>query len=250
MDQPIFNPQGERIDYTFRSGAGEAAGEGWLVLLGHGVTGNKDRPLISELAEALNAAGFDTLRFSFAGNGESGGDFREATISKETDDLAAIVDGVSAGYSKIAYIGHSMGGAVGVLQAARDPRIRCLVSIAGMVDTKTFAMTEFGDVEPDSGVMWEDDECPLSSAFMADLCETVGSVAPRVAAVQCPWLLVHGTADDVVRPGDTETVRSLRGDAVDVCVVDGADHSFNEPRHRALVLASVVEWLSGQAVNG
>jgi alpha/beta superfamily hydrolase len=247
MNQPIQNSLGEKLDYTFASGAADNKQSDWLVVLGHGVTGNKDRPVVLDPATALNAAGFDTLRVSFAGNGDSAGDFRESTISKEVGDLAAVLDVVSQTYSKIAYIGHSMGGAVGVLQAAKDARINALVSIAGMVDTKTFATTEFGEETPDAGLMWEEPSCPLSSRFMHDLCETIGSVAPLVESVKAPWLLLHGTADDVVLPKDTEQVQSLKGDAVEVIFVEGADHSFNQPAHKAKLTQSIVEWLTAQA---
>ena len=122
MNQTIQNSLGETLDYSFAPGNADTAKNDWLVILGHGVTGNKDRPVIVDTAKALNAAGFDTLRFSFAGNGDSQGDFRDATISKEVSDLASILDAVTSSYSKIAYIGHSMGGAVGVIQASRKIR--------------------------------------------------------------------------------------------------------------------------------
>ena len=115
---------------------------------------------------------------SFAGNGDSEGDFRAATITKELDDLAAVLDAVSPHYRNICYIGHSMGAAVGVLRASLDARIHCLVSLAEMIDTKTFAKTELGAETPDAGLMWEEEACPLSSAFMKDLCETIQSVLP------------------------------------------------------------------------
>jgi len=83
MNQTIQNSLGETLDYTFAPGVDAAKKSGWIVVLGHGVTGNKDRPVVVDPANVLNAAGFDTLRFSFAGNGDSQGDFRDATISKE-----------------------------------------------------------------------------------------------------------------------------------------------------------------------
>lgn len=196
-------------DYTFSAGSQTEKVPGWLVILGHGVTGDKDRPVIIENAAALNAAGFNTLRFSFAGNGESAGNFRESTISKEVDDLGAILDAVGPTYPQITYIGHSMGAAVGVLRAARDPRIKALISLAGMVNTKAFAETEFADASPDRDLMWDEPGCPLSSLFMEDLCQTIGSVAPKAEQVHVPWLLVHGTADDVVLPKDTLRILHL-----------------------------------------
>ncbi len=247
MDQTIKNIQGETLDYTFTSGAQSCRDESWLVILGHGVTGNKDRPVIVDTAKALNEAGFDTLAFSFSGNGDSEGDFRSATISNEVNDLRSVIEAVASTYPKIAYLGHSMGGAVGVIQTAMDDRIKALVSVAGMVDTKAFAVTEFGQEIPDEGFMWEDESCPLSVAFMADLCDTIGSVEPLAASVKVPWLLVHGTADDVVLPKDTESIKALKGDAVDTVIVEGADHSFNEPAHKAQLTEAVTHWMSSHA---
>jgi predicted alpha/beta-hydrolase family hydrolase len=57
----IKNPQGERLDYSFHPGQ---AGSKNIVILGHGVTGNKDRPFIVALAEGLAATGVATLRVS------------------------------------------------------------------------------------------------------------------------------------------------------------------------------------------
>lgn len=247
MHQTIKNSLGETLDYTFTSGDASCRDETWLVILGHGVTGNKDRPIIVDTAKALNDAGFDTLAFSFAGNGDSEGDFRSATISKEVGDLGAVVDAVTNTYPKIAYLGHSMGGAVGVIQATCDDRINALVSIAGMIDTKVFATTEFGEETPNAGLMWEEETCPLSSAFMTDLCDIVGTVEPLADCVSIPWLLVHGTADDVVLPKDTECVKSLRGDAVDTVFVEGADHSFNEPAHKAQLTETIAQWMHSRS---
>jgi alpha/beta superfamily hydrolase len=247
MKQTITNSLGERLDYSFAPGATELKKTNWLIILGHGVTGNKDRSVIVDTANALQAAGFDTLRFSYAGNGNSEGDFRNASISKETNDLESIIDAAANSYSQIAYIGHSMGAAVGVIQASHDTRIKALVSIAGMVDTKAFAQAEFGHVTPDEGYMWDETDCPLSSTYMHDLCHTIGSVAPLAEIITVPWLLFHGTADDSVLPQDTDLIEQLKGDAVKVIRIEGADHSFGHPDHKAQLTQNIVHWLSAQA---
>lgn len=244
MDTIIKNSCGENLDYTFSPGESTLLCRGWIVILGHGVTGDKDRPLITDTARALNEAGFDSLRFSFAGNGESGGDFRDASITKEVADLDAVITAVCSSYPNICYIGHSMGAAVGVTQAAKDKRIDTLVSLAGMVNTKAFAETEFGEETPETGCMWEDPECPLSSVYMADLCETIQSVAPQAEQISIPWLLLHGSADDVVLPKDTEQVVQIKANAVNAIYIEGADHSFNDPAHKAQLTAAVSTWLS------
>ncbi len=72
MEQEIKNSNGEILDYTFHAGQEKARN---LLIIGHGVTGNKDRPFVVALANAVAAEGLPVLRFSFSGNGSSGGRF-------------------------------------------------------------------------------------------------------------------------------------------------------------------------------
>ena len=130
----IRNLAGERIDYTYHAGA-EVGGP--VVVIGHGVTGHKDRPFLVALAEGLAEAGIAALRISFSGNASSEGSFADSNISKEVEDLGAVLDALPG--RPIAYAGHSMGGAVGLLRASRDPRIRVLVSLAAITHTQAFA---------------------------------------------------------------------------------------------------------------
>ena len=167
----IRNQQGEKIDYSYHQGK---EGSDVLVVIGHGVTGNKDRPFVMTLADGLAEEGFATLRMSFTGNGDSEGTFQDCTITKEVEDLGSVLDVVAAG-RQIVYAGHSMGGAVGVIATAKDNRISKLVSLAGMVHTAKFCEVEFGDQVPDEGCMWEDEECPLSSKYVNDMKE-IGSI--------------------------------------------------------------------------
>ena len=238
MNTEISNAQGEKIDYTFHD-----AGSDVVVAIGHGVTGNKDRPLVVALAEGLAAAGVSALRFSFAGNGDSEGDFRASTISKEVGDLGAVLDALEAAGKTIYYAGHSMGGAVGVTQTSSDPRIKALISLAGMVDTKKFAETEFGEVTPDQGDMWEDEDCPLSQAFMDDLCG-IGTLVEKGSEITVPWLLVHGTEDDVVLIQDTHDIFEKANEPKQKLVIDGCDHVFSEPEHMSQMVKGTVSWVN------
>ena len=82
-------------------------------------------------------------------------------------DLKTVIDALEG--RKVIYVGHSMGGAVGVMSAAHEPRIEGLVSLAGMVNTARFAKVEFGGVTPGAGTMWDKPECPLSQTFVDDM---------------------------------------------------------------------------------
>jgi len=217
----IKNQFGERLDYTFHSASKES---NTIVVLGHGVTGNKDRAFLVALAEELAKGGVSVVRFSFSGNGASGGRFVDSTISKEVDDLGAVIESLED-YGRIGYIGHSMGGAVGVLRAARDSRIKFLGSLAGMVNTKDFAEREFGMVKPGAGFMWDDSNCPLSQAYMDDL-RKIGSVAGEASKIRAPWLLVHGVEDDVVPITDSREIFARANEPKELVEIAGCNHVF------------------------
>ena len=236
----IRNKSGEKLDYAFHSGNPESK---HIVVLGHGVTGNKDRPFWVALSHALEAEGFNVLRFSFAGNGDSEGRFEDATITKEVDDLGSVLDALDR-YT-ICYAGHSMGGAVGVLRASTDARIQHLISLAGMVDTKGFAQREFGDVTPNEGNMWDDPDCPLSSAYMNDL-TAIDTVIDRASQISVPWLLVHGTDDDVVPLGDSQAIfKRANNEPKELVVLNGADHVFSDDATPAMI-QTVIDWIARQ----
>jgi len=224
------------LEITYHPGSPENS---TLVVIGHGVTGNKDRPLLVELAEQLSRAGVPALRFSFAGNGGSEGTFAESTVTKEVGDLGAILDSLTGW--QVGYAGHSLGAAVGVLRASQDPRICFLISLAGMAHTAAFAQREFGEVVPGQGCMWDKPECPLSQAFVDDMKHIV-SVVGAAPQVQVPWLFLHGSADDVVPLADSHDLYAVAREPKRLIELPDADHVFSEA-HAVAMAGSVVDWV-------
>ncbi len=239
MNVEIRNSSKETLEYTFH---GSPSDTSLLVVIGHGVTGNKDRPWAEALAGALEEAGVNALRFSFAGNGESDGKFEDCTITKEVKDLKAVINAADdEGFHHVCYVGHSMGGAVGVLSATKDDRISALVSLAGMVYTKKFVETEFGDQKPDKGCMWEDKECPLSKTFVDDM-NKIDNILGKTEKIEVPWLLVHGDADDVVPIEESREMYRSAYEPKDYVEIPGADHVFSGDGLQKM-LDAVVPWI-------
>jgi pimeloyl-ACP methyl ester carboxylesterase len=235
----IRNSSDEKLDYSFHEGDKYP---GHIVVIGHGVTGNKDRPFVVALVQGLAQAGIPVLRFSFSGNGYSEGKFTDSTISKEVSDLGCILDRLND-YT-LCYAGHSMGGAVGVIRASTDERIKYLISLAGMVDTKGFADREFGDVTPDDGFMWDEPDCPLSQIYMDDMAKT-DSVINLASQIKVPWLLVHGTEDDVVPIQDSLDIFAKANEPKALVKLEGSNHVFAD-ENAPLMVEQVVTWIQTQ----
>ena len=242
MDAEIRNAQGEKLDYAYHSAQGDCP---FTVIIGHGVTANMNRPFVEALAKGLAMAGIPTLRFSFSGNGDSEGRFEDSCVSKEVEDLGAVIDVVKAKGRRVAYVGHSMGGAVGVKRSAADDRIELLVSLAGMVHTAKFAEVEFGEETPGSGFMWGKEDCPLSQAFVDDM-NQIGSVLDLGAQIKVPWLLVHGTVDDVVSIAESREIFAQAQDPKELFEIENCDHVFDaetDPESLPVMVRKVTEWL-------
>ena len=218
-----------------------------LVVLGHGLTSDKERPWSEALSEGLAKAGIASMRIAFSGNGESEGSFLDSTITKEVRDLRAVIDAVEADDDattgqprEFAYVGHSMGAAVGVLAAVSDPRIRALVSLAGMVHTLDFAMHHFGSLK-EGEMMLDKPGKPLGAALLNDM-ETLDTVVNAGTRVEVPWLIVHGDADDVVPIRDSSDIHAAAAGRSGFVSLPNVDHSFNGPGLRAMT-SVVLPWL-------
>lgn len=229
------NAHGETLDYTWHGP--EPEGSRPIIVIGHGVTGNKDRPFIVALGEELGAIGLPTVRFSFAGNGKSGGEFTAATITKEAGDLAALAAALPE--APLIYIGHSMGWPVGLKARPQLPRLIAFVSLAGMVDCRRFLFHEFGETVPGAGDMWDDPQCPLSYEFVEDLTQ-VDTVQPLANTVDVPVLWIHGEADDVIPIKEGRTFAAACPQAKFISVPEDG-HTFTE-RTPEMTLA-VTTWL-------
>ena len=91
-------------------------------------------PIFSQLAGALAEQGYLVLRYDKRGVGQSGGRTESATQRDYADDLIGVVkwlrtrDDVDS--RRIAVVGHSEGGTIAMLAAAREKKIDALVLIA------------------------------------------------------------------------------------------------------------------------
>jgi pimeloyl-ACP methyl ester carboxylesterase len=91
-------------------------------------------PVLGEMADALADAGYMVVRYDKRGIGQSGGRAESATLNDYAEDVSAAVkmlaDRKDVDRKRIAVIGHSEGGSVALIAAAKDKRIAAVGLVA------------------------------------------------------------------------------------------------------------------------
>lgn len=215
------------------------------VVLVHGFTGNKDRDFFPDVARRLARAGYPVFRFDFSGNGESEGKFGDATLSKEVGDLRAALDALEdRGFRFFILVGHSMGGAVSLLLAPRDRRVRALIMIAGVGDTRAmlarYSIPVLRRRGPYRIIRLWGRQFSLRDEFFAELSTT--DLAREARHVRIPTLLVHGDRDRVIPIEEALSLFQVVRGPKRFVIVRGASHSFTGPTKRRELAKTILDW--------
>jgi alpha/beta superfamily hydrolase len=222
-------------------GDGRAPG----IIMCHGFTGHKAEThrLFVEAAREFARHGLAVLRFDFRGSGDSGGEFREMTVSREIEDAQAALEYLSsrpeADPGRLGVLGLSLGGCVAACLAGRDGRIRSLAlwaAVAHPERTRDRLAPQFG-----GGDVLDMQGWGLGRAFIDD----IAHVRPlqEVQRYQGPSLVVHGTADESVAPSDASDYRLALGERCELHMMQGADHVFSSLEFKSRAIALSREFL-------
>ena len=91
--------------------------------------------------------------------------------------------------------------------------------------------------------MWDEPTCLLSQAYIDDAA-AIGTVVTCAPSIQIPWLLVHGTEDDVVPLQDSLDIFERANEPKQLVQIEGADHMFS--KHASDMVKVVHEWVRKQ----
>lgn len=199
------------------------------LLMCHGFTGHKAEAhrLFVAAAREFAASGLGVLRFDFRGSGDSAGEFREMTVSREIADAEAAFEFLCSqeqvDANRVGVLGLSLGGCVAACLTGREDRIRALVLWAAVAHAERI----YDQLAPDFAGQqrldlqgWE-----VGRAFLEELTQI--QPLKDVAEYAGPSLVVHGGADEVVPPSDGSDYRVALGGRCQLHLVAGADHVFS-----------------------
>jgi len=199
------------------------------VLIAHGFKGFMGWGMFPWLADRLAEAGLCAVRFDFTHNGaDENGDFtrldlfRQNTLSKEQEDLAAMVDETGA----VGLLGHSRGGGGVILYAEKDPRIRAVATLAGIAVANRFPQEAIDLAEKQGFVEVPNartgQQMPVGVDYFRDADNH--DILASARAMTQPLLLIHGTADESVPLQDGRDLRDASGGTL--LEIEGAGHTF------------------------
>lgn len=219
---------------------------GRSVVVCHGLLSAKDSPKHTQLCVRLAQRGLMTLRFDFAGRGESGGSMRELTVSGEVEDLTAAVNLVrERGAGSVSLVGSSLGGAVAVLYAGKCSGVASMAVLAPVSRPGALFRERLSGEEMEewkrSGVLRHEGE-EIGYGFYED---AIGhDVLAAAGRIRCPALFIHGSGDDVVPLRSSRDLHDMVAGRRKLDVIDGADHRFSDPAHMRQALGLVIGWIA------
>ena len=202
--------------------------------------GNTDASLCDRVAREAGWAG---LTFTFRGTGPSEGDF---SIDGWLADVRAAVDALDArsDVSGVWLAGFRLGGTLAIVTAAGDERVHGIATFAAPASLRTWVR------EPDWFLEYARRTGVLRTAgYPADPDAWIRAIAnldPIDAARRLPprrWLLVHGSADDVVPVDDARLLAEAAGAGPEVRIVANGAHRL---RHDPRAIAALLGWLDQQ----
>lgn len=239
--------EGLRLGAHFARPAGMTRVPGLLVLPGFprgaggaAAVGNTDQTLCDRIARESGWAG---LTFTFRGTGPSEGDF---SIEGWLADVRAAVDALHArtDITGVWIAGFRLGGTLAILVAADDERVRGIATFAAPASLRTWVREPewFLEYARRTGVLRTPEYPPDPEAWI----RAIANLDPIAAAERIaprPWLVVHGSADDVVPVADARRLREAGGEGVDLRIVANGPHRL---RHDPRAIAALLGWLDRQ----
>lgn len=218
-----------------------------LMIVCHGFRGGKENGgRIFQFANRLNQIGVAVLAFDFSGSGESEGDFAKITLSRQADDLKAVIDYACDRFNvPVVLLGRSFGGSTVIAAGAGDTRINAFVlwstpifleeTFAAMLP-EAYKMMESGQI-----VVVEDDfgSFAMESQLIVDFANHDMNVHLQ-AIDRRPVLIIHAEDDELVPPKNAVYIKDHLENAT--------FHLLAEAGHRFLEKIEVrenltIDWL-------
>jgi uncharacterized protein len=204
-----------------------------LAILCPGYLDSKDYKHLVSLAEALSEQGYTAVRFDPIGTWGSEGNISNYTTSQYLKDIKNVLEYMLnlKSYDQILLGGHSRGGQVSILYAARDSRINVVLGImpsSGPVTGQSRKVWEKSGVSVSQRDLPNDKDkkiefrVPFNHVLDRDRYDAIGDVKK----IKAPIILIAGELDDLVPPDDVKEFFDNANEPKKFLVITGIGHNY------------------------
>ncbi len=219
-----------------------------VLLIAHGFRGAKENGgKIYSFAPRLQELGLAVYAFDFTGSGASDGEFADISLSRQAEDMAAIMDYAHRCHQlPLLLLGRSFGGSTILAAGSKEPKVvgYILWSTPIMLDD-CFARimgTDYAKLAEGHSIHFRDESggFELNPIFARDLaCHDMDGYLEGIASR--PVLIVHGKKDEAVDFTNAEyAARNLP--KAQLHLVEQADHRFTGMTREREDIS--IKWLS------
>ncbi|WEK18547.1 MAG: alpha/beta hydrolase [Candidatus Pedobacter colombiensis] len=209
----------------------------------HGFKGFKDWGAHNLTAAFFASNGYRYLKFNLSHSGvtpQNQNDvtdmdaFASNTISKELSDLETVIDYVDTTFpsTSIYLIGHSRGGGLAIIQAAKDHRISKLITWSAISDFSSLWKKEQEKEWIQTGKIFVEnartkEKMPLNNTLLEDFNKhkTHFNIINAAKRVHIPWLILHGDDDVNVKFSVAQELAQNQLNAK-IQKIEGANHVY------------------------
>lgn len=239
----LWRDRGEETPLIIRGEARIPANATGTVVICHGFKGFAHFAFFPYVAGKLAEAGLRAITFDFSGSGI--GDDRENftnplafthnTYLQELDDLDAVIaearvhDWIEGEYG---LFGHSRGGGIAILHAARDSNVAALATWAAISSTNRWPPEVVAEWRQKGFVDIVNARTKQTIPLSIDLLhqveeygETKLNISAAAARTRAPWMIFHGDSDETVPVSEAERLANLASSGT-LRVVEGGNHTF------------------------
>jgi pimeloyl-ACP methyl ester carboxylesterase len=213
------------------------------VIFVHGFKGFKDWGTHNLVAQYFAERNFRYIKFNFSHSGvhpdrpedvtdlES---FASNTVTYELRDLEAIIQYATHTFSsnEIYLIGHSRGGGVAIIEAAKNKHVKKLVTWSAIADFSSLWKPEQEEEWSKSGRIFVEnartkEQMPLNISLLEDLKRNKEeyNIKEKSKTIDIPWLILHGDEDVNVPFNVAQVLAQAQPKAV-LKKIEGANHVY------------------------
>lgn len=220
-----------------------------IVIFCHGFKGFKDWGHFNKMAERFAEEGCLFVKFNFSHNGTTVEDplnfgdleaFGNNNFTKELEDLKLVIDWLlnnselkkEMDPDKLGLLGHSRGGAIAIIKASEDERVKKLVTWAAVSNITDRNKKRTFETWQRDGVIYAKNartkqDMPLYYQFYEDQQKNKErlNVNHAVKRLKIPFLIIHGTNDTAVNYTDALEIKRSASQASLLTIEEG-DHTF------------------------